>query len=81
VAAANKHKNEELTTMKDKRRRLEIDCISMEADADKLAEQAETTSKLTFIAKSSAFRRAAKSKRYEMKKLDDDIASFMDKSC
>ena len=62
---------------KDKRRHLEVDCISMEADADKLAEQAENTSKLTLISKSNALRRAAKNKRNEIKKLDDEIAASL----
>jgi len=65
VAALRKRKQEELTMMKVKRCRLEADCISFEADADKLAEQAETTSRFNqLIANSNALRRGAKTKRY-----------------
>jgi hypothetical protein len=75
VAAVKKRKSEELTALKEKRRRLEIDCASMEADADNLAQQAENTSKLTLLAKSNALRRGAKSKRDEITKLDADIVA------
>src|SRR5437899_2725785 len=56
-AAVGKRKHEDVTIMKDTRRRLERDCAAMEADADKLSEQAEKTSNLTLIAKSNALRR------------------------
>lgn len=79
-AASQKRKMEELTVKKDKRRRLELDCISLEADADKLAVQAENTSKLTLISKSNALRRAAKTKRDAIKKLDDEIAASLNLS-
>jgi len=71
--ASRKRKQEELSAMKEKRRRLEADMISMNLDADKFAEQAENTSKLTLLAKSNALRRGAKSKKAEIQKLDDDI--------
>ena len=64
--------------MKDKRRRLEADSISMEKDADKIAEQAENSSKLTLLAKSNALRRAAKGKKLEIMKLDEEIATFIE---
>jgi hypothetical protein len=77
-ANVKKRKQEELTTMKDKRRRLEADSISMEKDADKIAEQAENSSKLTLLAKSNALRRAAKGKKLEIMKLDEEIATFIE---
>jgi isocitrate/isopropylmalate dehydrogenase len=58
------------------KRRLETDFLSLEKDADKLAEQAENTSKLTLIAKSNALRRSAKTKREEVKKIDEEIVAF-----
>jgi hypothetical protein len=63
VTLAKKRRQNELTVMHEKRRRLEVDSVSMEIDADKLADQAENTSKLTLLAKSNALRRGAKLKR------------------
>jgi len=74
VTEMKKRKAEELTSMRDKRRRLEADCHSLESDADKFADQAENTSKLTLLAKSNALHRSAKLKRSEMLKLDAVIA-------
>jgi hypothetical protein len=48
--------------------------VALEAEADKLAEQDERTSKLTFLAKSNALRKGAKSKRTEITELDDIIS-------
>jgi len=65
VAALRMRKQEELM-MNDKLCRLEADCISLEGDADELAEQAEKTSRLTLIAKSNALQLGAKTKRNEI---------------
>lgn len=70
-----KRKLEELAELKSKRQRLETDAVALETEADKLAEQAERTSKLTFLAKSNALRKGAKSKRTEIAELDDIIIS------
>ena len=52
----------------------------MEADANKLAEQAEHTSKLTILAKSNALRRGARDKRQAMELLDEQIKALHDGS-
>jgi len=49
----------------------------MEKDADEMAEQAEVSSKLTLLAKSNALRKAAKGKKLELMKLDEEIATFI----
>jgi hypothetical protein len=72
---AKKRKNEELQEFHTKRRCLQTDAESLEADADKLAQQAENTSKLTLLAKSNAVRRGAKVKRAELQKIDEAIAT------
>lgn len=69
-----KRRLEELTELKAKRQRLACDAVALETEADKLAEQAERCSKLTFLAKSNALRKGAKAKRVEIKDLDDAIA-------
>ena len=69
-AAMNKQNIEELSIMKDKCRCLETDYAAMEVDADKLSEQAESTSKLTLFANSNAIHLGAKTKDDAMKKLD-----------
>ena len=67
-----KRKFEELAELKIKRKRLETDAVALEAD--KLAEQAERTANLTFLAKSNALHKGAKSKRTEITELDDIIS-------
>lgn len=74
-ANAKKRKLEELTTLKEKRRRLDTDRESMEKNADRLAEQAENSSNLTLLAKSNALRKAAKGKKKEIEKIDEQIAT------
>jgi hypothetical protein len=48
----------------------------MEVEADKLAQQAENTSKLTLLAKSNALCRGAKMKREEILQLDQTVAKL-----
>lgn len=47
----------------------------MEKNADRLAEQAENSSNLTLLAKSNALRKAAKGKKKEIEKIDEQIAT------
>ena len=52
-----------------------FDASSMEKEADKLLDKAEHTSQLSMLAKANALRRAAKTKRDDIVKLDADIVS------
>lgn len=74
--SASKHKlQEEIQEMTAKRNRLDTDASSMEKEADKLLDKAEHTSQLSMLAKANALRRAAKTKRDDIVKLDAEIVS------
>ena len=59
-----KRKNimDEIENLKKKKIQLEVDSVSMQKDADDLAMKAESSAKLTLIAKSNALRRSSKEK-------------------
>lgn len=65
--------NDELHDLKKKRAIVEADICALEKSADEYAEKAETTSKLTFIAKSNSFRRTAKEKKESLLKIEKEI--------
>lgn len=65
--------NDELHDLKKKRATIEADICALEKSADEYAEKAETTSKLTFIAKSNSFRRTAKEKKESPLKIEKQI--------
>ena len=64
---------EEISTLKEKKRRLESDFEALISSADKYAEKAETSGKLTFIAKSNGMRRSAREKEEQLKSLEQEI--------
>ena len=49
----------------------------MEEQADKLADEAESSSNLTLLAKSNALRKGTKAKKDSIAKIDEDIANHM----
>ena len=64
---------EEISTLKEKKRRLESDFEALISSADKYAEKAETSGKLTFIAKSNGMKRSAREKEEQLKSLEQEI--------
>ena len=52
--------------MKEKKRRLETDFEALKNSADSYAEKAESTGRLTLIAKSNGMRRTAREKREQI---------------
>ena len=56
--------------MKDKRRRLNDDIVSMEKSADSLAEEAERTGKLTFVSQSNSLRHTVANKKVELAEVE-----------
>ncbi len=75
-ATANQAKGEkrkslldEVDEIKRQKTRLESDAKSLEKDADKLAEKAESSGQLTLIAKSNSLRRTVKDKKAKLKEL------------
>lgn len=65
--------NDELHDLKKKRATIEADICALEKSADEYAEKAETTNKLTFIAKSNSFWRTAKEKKESLLKIEKQI--------
>lgn len=59
--------------IKAKRKRLEVDIISLTSSADKFSDKAEETGQLDFIAKSNSMRRTAKEKQNQVKALSDTL--------
>lgn len=57
---------EELQVMRKKQKQIETDITSLNKDADRNSEKAETLQSLTYIAKANALRRKAKDKAEEM---------------
>ena len=62
---------EEISTLKEKKGRLESDFEALISSADKYAEKAETSGKLTFIAKSNGMRSARE--KEQLKSLEQEI--------
>lgn len=77
LAMKRKTLMDELGELKKKRARVEADAKAMEKAADEYATKAETTSQLTFIAKSNSLRRSAKEKMASLvdieKQIDDKL--------
>ena len=65
-----RHLEEEIDEVKDKRRRLNDDIVSMEKSADSLAEKAERTGKLTFVSQSNSLRRTVANKKVELAEVE-----------
>ena len=63
---------EEISTLKEKKRRLESDFEGLKR-ADDHAEKAESSGKLTLIAKSNGMRRTAREKEEQIKSLEGEI--------
>lgn len=71
-----KYVEEDLKELKQKKKSIREICISLENDADRMAEQAESSggSKMaTLITKSNSLRRRAKDKHKELIELDTEI--------
>jgi len=64
---------DEISTLKEKKRRLETDFEALKNSADSYAEKAESTGRLTLIAKSNGMRRTAREKREQIMSLEDEI--------
>ena len=64
---------EEISTLKEKKRRLESDFEALKRSADDYAEKAESNGKLTLIAKSNGMRRTAREKEEQIKSLEGEI--------
>ena len=64
---------EEISTLKEKKRRLESDFEALKRSADDHAEKAESSGKLTLIAKSNGMRRTAREKDEQIKSLEGEI--------
>jgi len=64
---------EEISTLKEKKRRLESDFDALKRSADDYAEKAESSGKLTLIAKSNGMRRTAREKEEQIKSLEGEI--------
>lgn len=64
---------EEISTLKEKKRRLESDFEALKRSADDYAEKAESSGKLTLIAKSNGMRRTAREKEEQIKSLEGEI--------
>jgi len=58
---------EEISTLKEKKRRLESDFEALKHSAEHYVEKAESSGKLTFIAKSNGMRRTAREKEEQIK--------------
>ena len=63
---------DEISTLKEKKRRLETDLEALKNSADSYAEKAESTGRLTLIAKSNGMRRTAREKREQIMSLEDE---------
>ena len=64
---------DEISTLKEKKRRLETDFEALKNSADSYAEKAESTGRLTLIiAKSNGMRRTAREKREQIMSLEDE---------
>jgi len=74
---AREKEHEIVEQLRQKRRRLLLDAKSMEEQADKLADEAESSSNLTLLAKSNALRKGTKAKKDSIAKIDEDIANHM----
>jgi len=57
---------EEISTLKEKKRRLESDFDALKRSADDYAEKAESSGKLTLIAKTNGMRRTAREKEEQI---------------
>ena len=64
---------EEISTLKEKKRRLESDFEALKRSADDYAVEAESSGKLTLIAKSNGMRRTAREKEEQIKSLEGEI--------
>lgn len=64
---------EEISTWEEKKRRLESDFEALKSSADEYAEKAETSGKLTCIAKFSGMRRTDLEKEEQIKSLKQEI--------
>ena len=64
---------EEISTLKEKKRRLDSDLEALKRSADNYAEKAESSGKLTLIAKSNGMRRTAREKEEQIKSLEGEI--------
>ena len=64
---------EEISTLKEKERRLENDFEALKHSADSYADKAESTGRLTLIAKSNGMRRTAREKQEQIPSLEDEI--------
>ena len=64
---------DEIFTLKEKKRRLETDFEALKNSTDSYAEKAESTGRLTLIAKSNGMRRTAREKREQIMSLEDEI--------
>ena len=73
LAMKRKAHMEELGELKKKKARVEADVVALEKSADEYANKAETTSQLTFIAKSNSLRRTAKEKKESLVEIEKQI--------
>ena len=64
---------EEISTLKEKKRRLESDFEALKRSADDYAEKAESSRKLKLTAKSNGMRRTAREKEEQIKSLEREI--------
>lgn len=64
---------DEISTLKEKKRRLETDFEAVKNSADSYAEKAESTGRLTLIAKCNGMRTTAREKQEQIMSLDDEI--------
>ena len=65
--------------MKNKKKRLNDDIVSMEKSADSLATKAERTGNLTFVSKSNSLRRTVADKKVELVEVEKHLDELLQK--
>ena len=75
MAKGTKRKSllDEIEQLKHCKKRLQTDSTALEIEADSLAIKAESSGKLTLIAKSNSLRRTAKEKQAQIKELEGTL--------
>lgn len=63
---------EEISTLKEKKRRLDTDFQALKHSADSYTDKAESAGRLTLIAKSNGMRRTAREKQEQIPSLEDE---------
>ena len=68
---------DDIVEIKSKKKRIEEDIKSLSKSAEEYADKAETTGKVTLIAKSNSMRRSAKEKKQKLEDVDQELQDKM----